>query len=174
MRQNLGEAERVKGKERGSTVPIAGGVPKGDWQSPKAVGAQKEPAKWATNGSVPVNSIPSPSGPVPVGAVAMTAEEGEKVVEAYEEGARGAFASAATTRLSEEQVARMSGAELRAVAHQRGYDLELAGTRVTRTRFLKLQEKAEDEELEDAEEADEAAAELRARYAGGHPPTTIV
>lgn len=148
LRRLEGEEEIPKGAARGAEPgPDSKGI-KPDSQGPKPLGAQKQPAEFVANGSLPHKHVGSPSGPVPVSAVAGTSEEAEeRLAEAQDQreaSRRSAFAQDEV--LPEEQVAKMSAAELRAVAQARGYDLPQAGARVTRTAFLRAQDA--DENLE--------------------------
>lgn len=113
----------------------------------KPQGLQAEPATFVANGSVEGNYLPSPTGPVPVGAVAGSREEAKALREAHAkrletEQRRGA----AFDHLEDEQIDQMDGATLRAVAQQRGYgEPPASGTRTAREFFR--QKQSEDKRL---------------------------
>ncbi len=118
----------------------------------KPVGMQAEPAIFVANGSIPPNSVASNSGLVPVSAVTGSIEDAEALLEtrAADRKAEAKARSSSRTKLGEDQVNKMSGAELRAVAHDRGYTItDTAGSRGTRAAFRRLQD--EDDYLEEAE-----------------------
>lgn len=115
----------------------------------KPIGAQKEPAKFTVNGSVPEGMVASTSGYVPVSAVARTQDEADTKLEEQAQNLSDSFRSTTSSRqrISDEQIQKMSGAELRAVASDRGYDFSDAmGSRGTRAAFARAQE--EDTSLE--------------------------
>lgn len=145
-----------QGKDRGSTndpgeVPGKTGDLVGDPHPP--VGPQTEAAIFVPNGAIERNMVASPSGPVPVAAVTSSAEEAEKLIEKRNEDLSKQFKGFKRgKRLSDVQINQMNGAELRAVATDRGYDIShSAGTRGTRAAFAQLQ--SEDDLLEEADEA---------------------
>lgn len=132
-----GRAERPEGRERGSTVKIEGDIKPDFYQGPssksKPQGAQAKPANMAVNGTVEVNTVPSPSGPVPAdvaGAGAVSAQLVNQAVEAE-----------STTRLdpdkrvSEKVLASLDATTLRAVGADRGYNIPHGSARVVRARF---------------------------------------
>ncbi len=127
------------GDDRGSKVPI-----KGDPKDSAPQGAQAEPARFGTNGSLPHRTVGSPSGPVPVGALKGSKESVEAAAEANL-AAHDAFVAernARDRRLTDAEINRVSAAELRAIGAQRGYKLsDYAGVRVVRTQFTDLQAK---------------------------------
>lgn len=139
----IGEPERPE--EHGSTVPIAGGPPQPDLQgiSPpgEPVGAQAQRAAFVANGSIPANMGPSNYGFVSAGALhadPARALEAQRVtvntptkrlrVEGDEFGPR---------LLTDEEIERANGNELRAAAIDRGFDLgdQMRGSRGTRAAF---------------------------------------
>lgn len=142
------ESERISSLDsRGATQPIAGGdsiVADGagnDTQKP--VGLQAEQAFVSRSGTVDPTFVASSSGPIPVGAVASSTEaaqkrleEHHKSIEAAVQRQRGQYQP-----LTEQQINSMTGAELRAVGQDRGYDLTDGGTRTTRRRFAQAQAK---------------------------------
>lgn len=148
------EDELPTGEERGSLVD-PGIVPEGEGDymgTPHAaVGPQTEAAFFAPNGAIPPNMVASPSGLVPVSAVTSTAEEAEKLLDRRKEDLSREYKGLTKgKRLTDEQIRSMGGAELRAVATDRGYDLSPnAGTRGTRAGFATAQ--LEDENLEEAD-----------------------
>lgn len=153
--QRLGVAPATpEGEDRGSKVEIEGGEPEPDMAglggAPAPRGAQAEPAQFTHNGSLPHGMVPSPTGPVPVGAVAADPETGRALIEQQRATvARGAIAR--HVRLTEAQLAAMPARDIRALAHDRGYeDFPYAGARASRAHFLRRQD--EDETLEEAEE----------------------
>lgn len=112
------------------------------------VGMQQEAAFFTRNGSVEGNSIPSPTGPVPAGLVADDKLR-EQAIQAARQGAVDSHAGQSTGRfrLSDQAVVGMSPAELRAVAHDRGYTGVDGGRAAVRTKFLA--EQAKDQSLID-------------------------
>lgn len=150
--QAIAEEERkpIKGKERGSTQKIEGAPKTGDLgikgASVKPQGMQKEPAVYVTNGTVEPLTIGTPSGPQPVASVAATPEAAKKLIDERREQQKHELRTTGK-RLTDAQVARMTRHELHAVAHDRGYDIGEAGSRVTRASFLRAQD--EDTQLED-------------------------
>ena len=142
------EDERIKKlQSRGSEVPVKG-KPKSAVakQSTAPEGAQAQPAIYTTNGTVPVGMLPSGSGLQPASAsIADPAAAAKAVAEAQQVAEKHLLRSGAE-KISRNKIESMSAADLRAVATDRGYDLsEQGGNRVTRRRFLKLQE--EDDSL---------------------------
>lgn len=142
------EQERIDNLEsRGSTQPIAGGdqiqsdYPANDTEN-KPIGAQAQPSAFTSNGSLPVNMVPSPSGLVPASTVAGSLEDASKAVEKANKERDDLILRSGAKKLSRAQIEAMSAADLRAVAHDRGYDIgEYAGSRRTRARFLEAQQK---------------------------------
>lgn len=130
------------GEDRGSTTPIVGDI-RPDSER-EAQGAQTEPARFTSNGQLPHDMVPSPSGVVPVGAVATSQEDAKARVEAVHK-AHDEFVQqrrARSRRLDEATVNRLTGAELRAIGEQRGYQIGNAlGTRASRRAFLDAQDK---------------------------------
>src|SRR3982751_2124660 len=147
-----------QGEDRGS-INEPGEVPgeKGDYVGDPhpPVGPQTEAAFFAPNGAIPNNMVASPSGLVPVSAVTNTVEEAEKLMDKRKEDLSRQYKGLTKgKRLTDEQISSMNGAELRAVATDRGYDLSPnAGTRGTRAGFAAAQK--DDEALEDADEDNE-------------------
>jgi len=146
------ESAIPRGKERGSQLEIAGGEPQPDFAGPtprKPTGLQAEEALFTTNGTVPGGMVGSPTGPVPVAAVAASPEQAEELLEQREKALkREGRRSALEVELTDEEIDRMSGAELRSVALARGYrDFPEAGTRASREAFRTAQE--EDERLQE-------------------------
>lgn len=133
--------ETPKGSDRGSKVEIAGD-PRPDSER-EAHGAQLEPARFTSNGQLPHNTVPSPTGAVPVGAVASSVEDAQKRVEASNK-AHDEFVARRKggRKLDEATINRLTGAELRAIGEQRGYALGTnLGTRSARRAFIEAQTK---------------------------------
>lgn len=170
-------AARLRAEENGEEeessedqVPeIAGGDSiKGDYAphtASKPTGAQAAKAAYTTTGTIPSGFGPSPSGPQPLAALAATPEEARKIAEdSYEAYEKQVVRADKPKEIDDLTLERMSGAELRAVAHDRGYDLgDVSGARSTRTRFRAAQE--EDENLE-KQEGGKKGAKKRTRGEG--------
>ena len=116
----------------------------------KPIGMQAEPAIFVANGSIPPNHVASNSGLVPVSAITNSKEVAEERNEQETERrvADAKSRKSSRTRVDDALIEKMSGAELRAVGHDRGYELsDTAGTRGTRSAFRRAQD--EDEYLEE-------------------------
>lgn len=156
----LGDGEdRIKGLEsRGVDQEIEGGEPEPDHPphpGPAARGLQTAPANFVTNGTVPATFVGSPSGPVPVSSVARDAAHARQLLKEARESNDRVVLGAGYEKVSRDKIEKMSGAELRAVAYDRGYDLgQQSGSRSTRRRFIEAQNK--DQRLEGVEEGDVA------------------
>lgn len=149
-----GEADEEipSGKDRGSVVPIAGGSIKPDAVvAGKAIGNQLEPAAFTSNGSIPLGMVGSPGGSVPVGALGLSPEEAFRRSEESINAASSASAvHSGFARVSRRTIETASAANLRAAAQDRGWDIGLeAGSRVTRARFIALQNEKLGEEKSD-------------------------
>jgi hypothetical protein len=130
------------------------------WQPPNMLDsegenseAQSTPALFTTNGSLPFQHVASPSGPVP--ATTITDPKARK--QAIEMTQAGADPSKRRPRghlrVTTDVLARMSRAEVNAVATDRGYDVpERLGRRALNERFLKEQDA--DEFVRDPEESE--------------------
>lgn len=160
----LGDAdERVpKGEDRGSKQEIEGGEPEPDFPQhpgPKARGLGLEAANFTTNGTVPGTFVGSPSGPIPVSAVATSVEDAQKRLQQVRKEEQDALLNSnSRQKLSRAKVESMSAADLRAVAHDRGYDIgEHAGSRATRRRFLAAQD--QDDSLSTSDETGATSAD---------------
>lgn len=160
----LGDAdERIKNLEsRGVDQEIDGGEPEPDYPQhpgPAARGLGTKPANFVTNGTVPGTFVGSPSGPVPVSAVATSVEDANrKLAEARKQEEDAILRTSSQQKLSRAKVESMSGADLRAVASDRGYDIgDQVGSRATRRRFLAAQDK--DESLSTSDETGATPAE---------------
>lgn len=163
IRANAEGKETPSGEARGSTVPIVGTFESGDaWEGAKPQGAQAQPAILATNGTVPVNMIGTPSGPVPISAVTGDPAQGAKMIQERLDADEKEILKTGYAKLSRAKVASMNAAGLRAVASDRGYDVGQAGNRQTRARFLRAQ--AEDKNFESSDEIEvgETGAESEA------------
>ncbi len=149
-----GAQDEARGEEEGSILEVIGGPEFGDFapvDSMEPFGAQAAPANWATNGSLPVNQVASPSGPVPVSSLGLSPEDSlKKLTEQRDAQRPGGRITSKYQPLSRNQVERMSGSELRAVAHDRGYEMSATGNRSTRRSFLDKQ-KAEFKKIEKEE-----------------------
>lgn len=147
------EREIPKGKDRGAKEPHDEGASPDYFEGgKKPEGAQAEPARFTPTGSIRAGMVASPTGPVPASARARSSEEGEKLLERQKERERESVLGREEGRgaVTEDQLNRMSASEIRAVAHDRGYDLGARGGRHrTRRAFLRAQE--EDETLEDSD-----------------------
>ena len=115
------------------------------------IGDQKKAAFFTKTGSIPGNSIPSPSGPVPASTIADEATR-NAAVEAARAGAVSTHLGTRNSRyrISDTAAQRMSPAELRAVAGDRGYQGVDGGRQSVLRKFLEAQKK--DEGLEDPPE----------------------
>jgi hypothetical protein len=144
LREESGE-EVPERESDGSTIPIAGGEPKGDFAAVEAkepIGAQAQPAIVSTNGTLPVNHVASPSGLVPVSAVEHDPQAAAKRAQDHLTAADKQTIRAGYEKISRNKAEMMSPGELRAVASDRGYDIgDYAGSRATRKRFLDAQSK---------------------------------
>lgn len=111
--------------------------------------AQTKPALFTSNGSLPYGHVPSPGGPVPV-AVHTNPGAQQAGVDAMVEGAiRG---PRMRRRVTQDHLDVMSKAEIRAVAHDRGYDVGTASGRgVLKSKFLEHQDK--DQSVEEENDA---------------------
>lgn len=116
-------------------------------------GAQTQPALFTPSGSIPHASVPSPTGLVPA---TVAGPDAEAALAAQREGlidsSRG---KTGRYRISDEYAANMTPAELRAVAHDRGYEIREGGRRALLHNFLAEQEN--DEGLEDPPEGSKYA-----------------
>ena len=142
--RRAGKEEIPEGEDRGSVVEIDG-EPVADYAGndvQKPEGNQAEPALFVANGTIPPNMVPSNSGLVPVSASAASPEDAEKRLEEHQAtvDAEREAAFGIRKEISEDQIAKMSAPELRAVASDRGYDISnAAGTRGTRAAFRTAQ-----------------------------------
>lgn len=145
IQDGMGDQDIPKGKDAGSPQKIDGGDPPADLlgKPGKARGLQAEPAIFSSNGEIPSNHVASPSGPVPVAAVAGSPEEAKKAVERHREQHKRYVESRAEHKvLDENTINRLSKTELRAIGDARGYDMPVAGTRATRAAFSDAQKSA--------------------------------
>ena len=140
----LYEAERddvPTGEDRGSTAEVDG-----------EPGDKNDPAQFTSNGQIPHGMIGSPSGPVPASVLGLdldaTTEKLDEIRDQHEADVDAAKNGG--KRLNEATVGRIGRAELVAIGLQRGYKMNLdAGTRSTRSAFLKFQD--EDKALKSEE-----------------------
>lgn len=145
-----------QGEDRGSKVEPEGGWPQPDSESPKPTGAQVEPARFTSNGQLPHNTIPTPTGAVPIGATSLSVEDARaKVDEVHQAHDDYVMRRGQRRRLPAETIQRLGVTELRAIAAERQYDLDdSGGQRAYRQAFQAAQD--EDEEIQERE--DRAAA----------------
>lgn len=117
-------------------------------------GLQAEPARFVSNGSLEPNMVASPSGPIPASSVTATREDAEQRVEDHlaEHDRFVQQRSSQAKRLSQATIDRVGGAELRAIARQRGYDIVEGGNRTTRRAFAAAQNDDETLQGKDVEE----------------------
>lgn len=150
--QALADKHEVpQGDDRGSKQEPAGGQPASDWdiangKGDAVLGAQAQLARFTSNGQLPHNTVPTPSGAVPVGATALSQEDAEAAVRDVND-AHDAYVNRGTERrkLAKETVQRLSVQDLRAIAEQRGYDIpEYGGTRAMREAFIRAQDADKD------------------------------
>lgn len=146
----------------GSELEIAGGEPQSDhapFEAPAPVGAQAQPSNFTTNGSLPVNMVASPSGLVPVSAVTSDPAQGAQLVQDNLDITSRAVLKSGAQKLSRAKIESMTAGDLRAVAHDRGYDLgsDNAGSRTTRRAFIAAQQ-ADDDAAEDGASDEESHA----------------
>lgn len=156
-----------EGKETAVTNDSNRGIkPDAVHEGSAPIGAQREAAFFTPGGSIPGGSIPSPSGPVPASVIGDDAAR-EAAIKAARAGAvqtNGRF------RISDEAARRMSPAELRAVAHDRGYQGIEGGRRSVQTKFLAEQKK--DDSLETPPEGHHLGVEAQAQAPVNPAPTT--
>lgn len=131
-----------KGKDAGSRVPIVG-TPTADFAAPKAKepeGRQAEEATVTARGSISSGLVPSPSGPVPVSAVARNAEEAEELLEQNRKAVKSQEYHSALDKLSDEFIDTLDAPTLRSIAQQRQYrDFPQGGRRTSREAFKRMQ-----------------------------------
>jgi hypothetical protein len=104
-------------------------------------GLQAEAAFFTRTGSIPGNSVPSPSGPVPASTIADEATRNAAVEQARAGATRERQGRNGRFRLSDEYAQRLSPAELRAVASDRGYPDVFGGRQTVLAKFLDAQKK---------------------------------
>ena len=145
-------AKEASGEEEddspeGSEIPIAGGdslKPLVQVQASEPTGAQAIPAAFTVNGSIPAGFVGTPYGPAPVSAVTNDPQEAQKRIEqSLKDYDKALSRPTSADPIPDEILERASGAELRAVAVDRGLDLgDVSGNRSTRTRFRQVQQAA--------------------------------
>lgn len=143
----------------------------------KAEGAQLQPAVMTPSGALQHNFVATGSGPMPAGIVARDSDEAEAMGKLTAAEARRRLASG-HQEITAEKLLSMTAAEIRAVAHDRGYDIGDGGHRISAMKFLRAQE--EDEGLSDddskvraaAVKDVEAADEMRASASATGAPAT--
>ena len=122
----------------------------------KPVGLQAAESMFVSNGALPPGFVPSTSGPVPISTATTSQEAAQKMDTQRMNQVSDAYNNTSSRqKITKEKLARMSRAEIAAVAHDRGYDISpAAGGRGSRSLFLAAQDK--DEALEDGEAPDTA------------------
>jgi hypothetical protein len=145
------------GEDRGSKTVPEGGWPKPDVEAPAPQGAQLEPARFTSNGQLPHNQVPTPTGSVPVGATGLSADDARAKMEELHQAHDDYVARKGTRqRLSHATIQRLHSPELRAIAEARGYNLgEGGGERSIRQAFIEEQDA--DPELREREDKVAAA-----------------
>jgi hypothetical protein len=136
------EDERIENLDNhGSDRPIAGGDALSPDYSPftaaEPVGLQAQPAAFAGNGSLDPAMVASPTGLIPVSAVASDHKEAANRIQGHFDAVEAQLTGGAlkVDDLTDEQIDRLDGATLRAVAAQEGLDIGENGTRTARKRF---------------------------------------
>ena len=136
----LGESSVPTGEDRGSKNKIAGEIRPDFYAGPsskhKPQGAQAKSANLAVNGTIPVGTAPSPSGPVPAD-VQYTSAVGPKFQTKPVTGRQLDTSKPVPDSL----IDQMDGVTLRAVGHDRGYQIPMAGTRTVRQLFRQAEAK---------------------------------
>lgn len=140
------EDKRVAETSGGSDVEIAGGEPKADFAAADArepVGEQAESAVFGPQGALDTNLVATPTGLMPVSALVNDSKKAEKLLEERKEAVKNeGRRSALDTPLSDDEIERMTGPELRAVAQTRGYkDFPQNGSNAARQAFKAAQKK---------------------------------
>jgi hypothetical protein len=141
MRELSGEREEnaPKGEERGSTREIAG-EPRPDTDPGEPQGAQAEPANYATNGSLPIGMVPSNVGLVPGAALGLDRDETRRRAEESLASLAPKSAEEGYRALTRAEIERATAPELRAIAHDRGYEMpNTPGGRSNRRAFIEAQ-----------------------------------
>jgi len=144
------EADRIDSLEdRGGNEDLIGEAQEeGDYISGEAsepIGLQAEGAAYATNGSVPARMVASPTGLVPVSAVAGSPEAAEARLKQQRQAEVDAVKnrSGSLQEIPEDKIAAMNGAEARAILHDRGYmntnDSNQLSNRAARRELIKAQ-----------------------------------
>lgn len=153
----LHEDDEIDVENRGGDESLIGEVQEaGDYigEGTEPIGLQASKAHFATNGSVPARMVASPSGPIPVSAVASSPGAAEdKLKQQQKRELEAAEARATYSEIPEDKIRGMSGAEARAIMHDRGYmsandSLNLSNRAARRAL---IQKQGEDENLESAE-----------------------
>jgi hypothetical protein len=142
------EEERIEGLEnRGSDNPIAGGegivADYSGQETQEPIGLMAQPAHFTVSGTINPTEVASPSGPVPLGSVTASLADAQKRIEEQHKSAEASVRRRRSSLepLTQAQIDSMSGAELRAVAVDRGYEMaDGGGTRTTRRKFAEAQE----------------------------------
>lgn len=147
-----------KGKETAESNDSNSGIePDAVKEGQGPIGQQQDAAFFTRNGSIPGNSVPSPSGPVPASTIPDEASRNAAVEAARAGATRARQGRTGRFRISDEAAGRLSPAELRAVAHDRGYGGVEGGRQSILRKFLEEQKK--DQGLEDPPENHPLAAQ---------------
>jgi hypothetical protein len=151
----IAQLDDLDTEERGADEELIGEAQEsGDYiagEGQELLGLQAEKSAFATNGSIPPRMVASPSGLIPVSAVAFSPDAAEeRLLQQREVEYDAAAARDRYEAISEERIRGMSGAEARAVMHDRGYmsandSLELSN-RAARRALINAQQ--EDENLQ--------------------------
>lgn len=147
------------GTETAKTTPANEGIQADAIKEGQApVGQQAEAAFFTKTGSIPAGTIPSPSGPVPASTIHDEATR-NAAVEVAREGAKTVHLNSKNSRfrITEHALHQMGPAQVRAVAHDRGYAGVEGGRAGVIRKFLDAQEK--DESLQDPPEGHHLAAQ---------------
>jgi hypothetical protein len=124
--------------EEGEYDELGEGSPKADFAkgpASKPSDGQAAPANFAVNGTLPLNMIGSPTGPVPVTDPDLDTDD------LYDPPSDGV---SSLDDLTDEQISRLSSAELRAVAHDRGYDKVRPAGRAAVAQMFRKAKQADD------------------------------
>ena len=149
--RNESDEDKEKRTKDDREIPETTSAVKPDYLSSEAsapIGLQAEEATFLPNGSAEHGMVASNSGYVPAASVARDVDHFDELVENQKNVLKEGLRSVRDGRkpLEDHHIDKMSGAELRAVAHDRGYDIsDTMGTRGSRAAFAKAQK--EDDSL---------------------------
>lgn len=142
--QKEGKLEAPEGEDAGSPIEIAGGMPTPTIEGgDEPRGLQAEEATYATNGTVPSGMVASPAGPVPVSGLTAQAPAAERLMQQERERTtqEAQDRQGSYEELTDEQIASLRPAELRAIGTDRGYNIPPGGARNVRRKFSQAQAK---------------------------------